>query len=204
MVFDIFDVDLFTSVVRERLRERGNVDLHTVSVPTFRVTDDFTVKKAKISAKDRKEARSVIDEFINPLVAEASAAGYGTNFHAGLYEAVLNAFQHGNKRDPEKEVVLAYNISPSSLTIAVMDEGGVIDEEFMGYVLRFRQGKHKGSVVSFYEFSHKEKPKDNLGTGTYFMHAYFDKVEYHKSEKGGLVALLVKEKSNIHNTTGII
>ena len=110
-----------------------------------------------------------------------------------MYEAVLNAHEHGNLRNPDKKITLAHRLDPASLTCVVMDQGGVLVSEFVPFILRHREGRHLVAMLDFYQFSKKPKANEgNLGKGTSFIHTYADKVGYFKSEEGGLVVSLTK------------
>jgi anti-sigma regulatory factor (Ser/Thr protein kinase) len=107
---------------------------------------------------------------------------------------MLNAFQHGNRSDPNKHVKIGYEINEETAVFSIADEGGVINPEFMNFVLWHREERHLTEFRDFYKFANIQKPKTNNGTGTTFMHNYMDEVSYFKSQEGGLVVRLKKHK----------
>lgn len=197
MAQDIFDIDHIDSVIRRILRERGEVDLNTFNIPTYDIKDSYTVKEFKFDA-DRKVYARQVRGAIGSVVEEAETKGYNANFFTALYEAVLNAHQHGNKLDSNKTVTLAYKIAQDTLEIAVIDQGGKLDPEFIPYVLKHKQNKQAldKEFIDFYKFTNRVKPGTNNGTGTSFMHTYVDNVQYYKSAQGGLVVHLTIENKN--------
>jgi len=195
MALDIFDVDNLDSVVREHFRRQGTVDLRTFDVPTYEIKPSYTVLEVNLST-DRKEYAREIRSVIEPIGREAENQGYNPNFFTALYEAVLNAHQHGNKLDPTKKVTLTYKIAADTLEISVIDQGGILNADFIPFVLRHKEGRHRERMLDFYEFTNTPKPGTNCGTGTSFMHTYVDKVQYFKSAEGGLVVHLTVNAKN--------
>ncbi|MFC1768129.1 ATP-binding protein [Nanoarchaeota archaeon] len=187
---DIFDVGDLGSVVRKLVKEEARIDLAEFDVSTYTIPDDYTVTSRTFESETyRKEIRA----WIEPIIAEAEERGHPQNLFTALYEAVLNAYHHGNERDPEKTVTLAYKITDQAVELSVMDEGGILDPEFLSFVLWHREGRHKEKVVSFYDFANKKRNDENLGTGTTFMHQYAN-VSYFKGENGGLVVHMRAQK----------
>ncbi len=189
MAQDIFDIDSLDSVVREHFRRERVINLTDFDVPTYVVTPTYTKLEFGLST-DRTEYARQIRKKIEPIVREAESQGYNPNFFTALYETVLNAHQHGNKMDASKKVTLTYKIAADTLEISVIDQGGVLNPEFIPFVLRHKEGRHRERMLDFYEFIGMPKPATNNGTGTSFMHTYVDKVQYFKSEQGGLVVHL--------------
>ncbi|MBI2662612.1 ATP-binding protein [Candidatus Woesearchaeota archaeon] len=191
MAQDIFDMGNIDSLVRRILREKGSIDLNEFDIPTYEIKDNYTSKEFNFSS-DRKVYAKEVRNAIGSVVEEAEAQGYNANFFTALYEAVLNAHQHGNKLDTSKTVTLAYKIANDTLEIAVIDQGGKLDPEFIPYVLKHKQNKDllQKQFIDFYQFTNRVKPNTNNGTGTSFMHTYVDNVQYFKSTQGGLVVHL--------------
>ena len=190
MAQDIFDAACIDSLVRKIFRERGELDLQHFSIPTYKIRQDYTVVECQI---DQKTHGKDIRRTIEPIIDKAESMGYSHNLFTAVYEAVLNAYQHGNKMDPNKKVTIAYKIGREKADIVVMDEGGVLDPEFVPFVLHHREGQHTTRFLDFYKFTGREKPEGNNGTGTSFMHTYVDTVSYFKSPAGGLVVQLTKK-----------
>jgi len=94
--------------------------------------------------------------------------------HLALEEAFANAVNHGNKKDPEKEVKIEYTVGDDKVEISVSDEG---------------EG-----------FSPNEIPDprcgDNLykpgGRGIFLIKAFMDSVEY---EDNGRRVHMIKKRS---------
>ena len=190
MAVGLFDVDDVESIIRKSTKGRGVIDLNDYDIPTYDIPENYTIKKCRFNPESyAKEIRSAIE----PIVDLAESKGCAANLFTALYEGVLNAYQHGNKKDKDKEVTIAYSIKSSSAEVAIIDEGGVINSEFMPFVIRHREGKHKERFLDFYEFTGMEKPSTNNGTGTSFIHTYVDDVIYFKSDKGGLALHLAKK-----------
>ena len=89
-------------------------------------------------------------------------------------EAVNNAIVHGNKRDPDKQVVIRCVVNKKTLTLYVKDEGNGFDSESI------------------------QDPRDekNLlkesGRGVFLMRSLMDKVNFKKLKSGSVVEMHVK------------
>ena len=89
-------------------------------------------------------------------------------------EAVNNAIVHGNKRDPDKIVVIRCVVNKKTLTMYVKDEGNGFDPESI------------------------QDPRDekNLlkesGRGVFLMRSLMDKVNFKKLKSGTVVEMHVK------------
>lgn len=188
---EIFDLDTIDSVVRQILRSQGPIDLADFEIPTFSIPEDYTTVDVALKPDNYQR---MIRQYIEPVVQEAEDSGFSTNIYTAIYEGVLNAFQHGNDKDPSKKVILGYSIQDDEATFTIVDEGGVIDPELAAFVLMHRKHGSDGPRQTFYEFSGRQRPETNHGTGTTFMHIYADQVRYHKHEDGGLALVLSFER----------
>ena len=47
--------------------------------------------------------------------------------HLAMEEAIVNAVKHGNKRDPARNVIIEYDLSPQKVDIRVTDQGKGFD-----------------------------------------------------------------------------
>ena len=189
MIEDLFETDKYDSLLRFLIRETRIINLKDFKTEEYKIPSNYDVIELNLNQKEyTKEIRLAIDT----IVEIAEKKGCPSNLYTALYEAVLNAHQHGNKEDPNKRIKIAYNVSKNSIDIAVIDEGGFINPDFISYIIRHREQKHKEKFMDFYEFSNMKKPVENNGTGTLFMHLYSDKISYYKSDKGGLVVNLTK------------
>lgn len=191
MAADLFDTDNLESILNQLVLGKSEIKLSEFLIPTFEVPEDF----AKFICHFEKDIHGTqIRNAIEPIAKEAEEQGYSDNIFTAIYEAVLNAYQHGNNYDPNKSIRVDYKITNQQLEIAITDQGGIIKSEFIPFVLRHREGKHKTKFLDFYEFTKTKKPVTNNGTGTSFIHTYVDEVSYFKSKEGGLVVYLLKKK----------
>ena len=191
MAPELFDIDSVDSLVRQVWAQRKTISLDQFEMPTYEIPDSYTIKEFNFSSEDniyRKEIKCALDDIAN----KSMAAGYPISVFTALYEAVLNAHQHGNKKDSAKKVVIAYKIDNETVEVGVIDEVGELTPEFFPFVQRHREGLEP--VLDFYKFSGREAQGPNLGTGTSFMHMYADNVQYFKSSESGLVAHLTFQR----------
>ena len=195
MAIDIFDVDEMNSVLRQRVREGREINLKDFNIPVYELGPDYAVEKFSFSPERNIYLRQVRAK-IEPISTIAEGQGYDHNVFTALYEAVLNAHQHGNRRDASKQVTLAHNIEDNLARFTVIDEGGIIEPEFIPFVLRHREGRHNKKMLDFYSFIGKPKPATNNGTGTSFIHMYMDEVLYFKHIDCGLAVHLTKKKKH--------
>ena len=186
-LFDLKDID---SLVRQLLRERGTINLRDFEIPHYEIYPSYKSVNFSFTQKNyKREMKEAVESVLGSLSGDQESYN---SLYTALYEAVMNAYQHGNKQNPNKKVTIAYKINPKSAEIAVIDEGGTLDMEFIPFVL-MHKGKKLEKFLNFYEFTGRPKPITNNGTGTSFMHTYVDEVFYFKSGNGGLVVHLTKE-----------
>ena len=201
---DIFDKDNMNSVVWQTVKKnvkleevvwqiaRGkdkidlrNFDLDTYEIPVSYITITLVIDSDNYAQQIRRT--------VDRIVEAAEKRGCSPNLHTAIYEAALNAYQHGNKCDPDKKILISYVLRDNTIEVAVIDEGGEIDTKFLPFILKHKSEGCKDQYIDFYEFTGQDKPKRNNGTGTSFMHAYVDDVFYFKSAEGGLVVHLSKK-----------
>ena len=194
MVVDIFDVDEIDSVLRQKLRQE-NINLREFKVPVYEIEQDYQVEQFRLSS-DRKTYLKQVRRSIENISEMAESRGFDHNIFTALYEAVLNAHQHGNHANSNKKILLAHNIEEGIAKFVVIDEGGNINPEFIPFVLRHREGRYEDGrkIVDFYKFTHTNKPEYNNGTGTSFIHMYMDEVHYYKHVEGGLAVHMTRRK----------
>ncbi len=181
----------------ESLLDQENIRLSDTTIPSLDIpehfnTITFSIDSADNSRKKLKEILYPIKELID------SEEEFPTNLYTGVYEAVLNAYQHGNKYE-NKNIRLSYKKTKSkdkslSLEIIVEDQGKTLPKGFLRYILLQREQKNNQEhFLNWYDFSKKEPIGSNNGTGTSFMHASFDNIDYFRSrEFGGLLVYLSK------------
>jgi anti-sigma regulatory factor (Ser/Thr protein kinase) len=189
MAKELFELDSLDSLVRLYFARQKPIELKRFKVETFEIPPDYAILNLIIGENYASEIR----EQIEPVIRLAEEKGCNHNLYTAVYEAVLNAYQHGNRKDPKKKTTVAYKLGEEAVQFAIIDQGRQMDPNFIPYILRHKAGAHKIKFLNYYEFTGKEQPKTNNGTGTSFMHEYVDKVEYFKAKNGGLVVHLTKE-----------
>jgi len=97
--------------------------------------------------------------------------------HLALEEAFLNAVQHGNKMDPDKEIKIDYSVSLDKVEISMTDEGNGFDPD---------------AVPDPRCDENLYKPE---GRGLLLMRSYMDVVEF--NERGNRVRM-VRYKGKPH------
>ena len=181
-----------SQLVRDALDQK--IDLNSEKLPSISVPDSF---RKHIMSVSEGNYFSEIREFITPLAKECEEKGFGGNVFTALYEAVLNAYTHGNNFDDSKKVLVGSNIKGNNLELIVADEGEELHPEFTRFILAHRERTSQTSnFINWYAFSDSNrKDPNNNGTGTSFMHAYVDSVLYFKSQDmGGLAVYMQKMK----------
>ncbi len=112
------------------------------------------------------------------ILQEAAELGFSDEcafaIRLALEEAMVNAHKHGNRADPDKQIVVSYEVRPDRLIVRVRDEG----EGFDPHVVPDPTSPDRISLPN--------------GRGIMLMRAYLDDVSY--NERGNEVQL-VKEKS---------
>ena len=92
-----------------------------------------------------------------------------------LREAVANAVRHGNRRDPERLVRIAYTIDNSTITIRVEDEGDGFDPA---------------------DIPDPTDPENLLrpsGRGIFYMRQFMNRVEFGPTPIGGTAVVMVRD-----------
>jgi serine/threonine-protein kinase RsbW len=90
------------------------------------MVEEKSTKELVISS--RIESIKLVDSFIDEIFSEFKFTEqfYG-NVLISVHEAVSNAIQHGNKRNPDKKVKITSSIEGNCLIISVEDEGNGFD-----------------------------------------------------------------------------
>ena len=113
------------------------------------------------------------------LLDEAKANDFEKNdifaIHLALEEAFINAVNHGNAHDPDKQINIEYLVTPEKFDIFITDQGKGFDNHMVPDP-RNEENLYKSS-----------------GRGILLMRSYMDLVEY--SETGNCVHM-VKHKSD--------
>ncbi|MFM8174948.1 MAG: ATP-binding protein [Pirellulaceae bacterium] len=69
------------------------------------------------------EGQNAIQELMGALVEQGWDGSEFFQVNMAAEEAVVNAIEHGNKRDPCKSVHLLFRVSPSEIYLEITDEG---------------------------------------------------------------------------------
>ena len=187
---DLFDLEDPSSLIRRVLiKDNKNINLKEFLETRFIIPADYDIKEFNLKEGNSLEINSLMDDKMQKF----QSAGYLENIYTPIYEAILNAHQHGNKHDLNKKIRFAYKLSDSNLNILIEDEGGIIDSVFMLFILKHREAEFNKKSINFYKFSQRQKPEKNNGTGTSFMHIYMDKINYYLGEYG-LIVSMIKDK----------
>lgn len=187
---DIFSLENSHSLARAKYK--GDIYLPTCGLPTFSPSqEDYTTLDIHI-----QKGESVFN--YNPALTDISQLAKHTEkqdkFYTAIYEAVRNAHQHGNKKDPSKKITLSYKSTEDSFEVIVSDYGGRINANFIPFVLLHRQGI--SNPYNFYQFASNVKQlPENSGIGTYIIHMICDEVNYYKNKNGGLSVQLIVRKN---------
>ena len=72
---------------------------------------------------DLELGRAAIEELMAALCAAGWVGMDLFRIQMALEEAVVNAIEHGNKRDPNKRVRLFFEVTPKKLLMLISDEG---------------------------------------------------------------------------------
>ena len=180
--------------LREQLK--GEIDLSNSNLPSLIVPENFI----DIDIKLPKEGYpSKIREKIDHIGKDAEELGYPPSIYTAIYDGVLNAHQHGNSLNPQKEIRLSYLLQTDFLEVIVEDQANSLPNQFINFILEMRSRKNlSNSAINWYEFSNTNlsSQSPNKGVGTYFMHIYMDEVKYFKSKELNGLALYMKKANS--------
>jgi len=115
------------------------------------------------------------------ILGEVEQAGYDENarfaLRLALDEALINAYKHGNRTDPNRKVYIRYEINPDSVEVEIEDEG----EGFMVESLADpRQG----------DFIHKTS-----GRGIFLIRSFMSFLEF--NPRGNVIRFKYDAKPNL-------
>ena len=194
---DIFDINSKTSIVRRNLESCLIYDLNELDVEKYELPEEF---RSNSFSFDKDNYKTAIENAVNIILPKENSKldeqDYEELFTC-TYEAMLNAYQHGNNYSEDKSVQVGHKITEDKAHIVVTDQGGKLNPSFVSFVLKHRQEKDlANNFTSFYDFSGNKQNNVNLGMGTYFMHVYADKINYYKGNDGGLVVSIEKVLKN--------
>jgi serine/threonine-protein kinase RsbW len=89
------------------------------------VQDTWSYDKFLVSDLDIGHA--AIDELMNALCAANWEGADLFRIQMAIEEAVVNAIEHGNKRDESKKVHLVFTVTPEKAVMEISDEGAGFD-----------------------------------------------------------------------------
>jgi len=191
---ELLDIENSKSLLRKRFK--GVVNLSDLNIPVLNVPANFIDNSFNPGTNlDLVKLSSMESDY---LLMEGYSERFIRRTVPGICEAVKNAYEHGNKRDPNKQIILARSLSQEKVEYLVGDEGGVIDANLFPYILLIRKYRDKlnreyNSIPSFYDFREEIfAPVGFSGVGTKTMHLCFDNVGYYKNSLGGLTLHLEK------------
>lgn len=145
----------------------------------FMVSDSLVHKSVVINS-----SRGAVEHLCSQLLEAAAAKDFNGDdvfaIHLALEEALLNAMQHGNKRDAARQITIEYFITPAKFEISITDEGAGFDPNGVPDP-RCEENLRKCS-----------------GRGLLLMRSYMDAVEY--NETGNCVHM-VKHKTKARNVS---
>jgi serine/threonine-protein kinase RsbW len=95
-------------------------------------------------------------------------------------ESVINAYQHGNRRQRGKKVVLTFVFEPERLVIHVLDEGAGFELAQVADPLT------------------EENLLRSSGRGIFLIKSFMDEVEVQRGRQGGAELVMAKRYRNSH------
>jgi len=168
------------------------VKLEEEKIPKIEIPQRFETIKLLLP---EEKYQSEIEQFINKFFSDYKLRKMPETFKVAVYEIILNAHQHGNKKSPEKEIEINFQKQKDTVRIYISDQGGEFPSELIPYIQKLRNTNLKKQNINFYKFSGKERIKgnNNLGNGSYFANLYSDDVRYYKNKQNGLTVFLLKK-----------
>lgn len=171
----------------------GEIDSEIVPITVFdsepyEIPEDFERISLDI---DSENCDRIIRNTCDKITDKLNELGYSDSLYTGMYESILNAYQHGNDCDPSKDIIVAYDIHPRNFVMNVKDECDEIHSEFLDFYKELKEGN---CSENFYKYADQERDEENQGCGLRLMDAYFDDVRYFRSKDNGLITHLFKEK----------
>lgn len=77
----------------------------------------------KFLPSDLDVGHAAIEELMNALGAAGWEGMDLFRIQMAIEEAVVNAIEHGNKKDPDKKIRLVFEVTRSTVVMAISDEG---------------------------------------------------------------------------------
>ncbi|RMF91114.1 MAG: ATP-binding protein [Planctomycetota bacterium] len=122
------------------------------------------------------DALPIVDEILAHLRRQGWAERDIFAVHLALTEAISNAVEHGNRKDPSKSVCIAVELAPNRVRIEIEDEGtGFRPEEVP-------------------DPTHPDRIEYPRGRGLHLIRCYMDHVAF---EAGGRRIVMAKDRSDV-------
>jgi serine/threonine-protein kinase RsbW len=93
---------------------------------------------SKACTHEKLVSNGVISELrriCSRILCQAQSLNYSEDdlfaIHLAMEESIVNAVKHGNKRDPAKDVVIEYDLTPERIDLWVTDQGKGFDFEHL-------------------------------------------------------------------------
>jgi len=133
---DIFNLDNRNSFIWTILESGIVFDLSKSNLPKVGIPKNYS-SKVIIPNQSKESIEKQFETCLVPLIFQVDTlVGYGgINFDSAVYEALRNAYEHGNQKDSSKKIILANKFSNGKIEVMVKDEGGIIDPLFALFVL---------------------------------------------------------------------
>ena len=116
-----------------------------------------------VITNDLNAARKIQDR----ILALASDLGYSAKYcfaiRLAIEEALVNAYRHGNRRDPTKKITISYDVQPDQMTIRIADEGKGFNPQYL------------------HDPTSDERLSDPEGRGVMLMRSFADEVLFNKA-----------------------
>lgn len=81
----------------------------------------------KFLPSDLEVGHAAIEELVTALEAAGWVGMDVFRIQMAIEEAVVNAIEHGNRRDPDKLVRMVFHVTPLKVTMVISDEGAGFD-----------------------------------------------------------------------------
>ncbi|MBL7069441.1 MAG: ATP-binding protein [Candidatus Omnitrophica bacterium] len=119
---------------------------------------------------DIKKIRKVIARIVDLLVERNVDKSHMFDIRLSVEEAIINAIEHGNKKDKNLIVDISFAIDDEKIEVAVEDQGGGFDHTKMP------DPTTNGNVLRAH------------GRGVYLIHKLMDRVQY--NDRGNRIKLI--------------
>ena len=180
------------SIIRSAFRDEINLAEQTA---LLEFNPDQTYITLELTIRKNQDTLDY-QEKIAEICKSARPMGKHERFYAGVNEAVRNAYQHGNKKDPAKKVTVSYKITEDTFEVVASDEGGKLNASFIPFILLHRY-RELNQPLSYYQFSGTKQSYENSGIGTFVIHMVSDEVNYFRNSNGGLsIQMIIKKDKN--------